>query len=179
MRRYTPSQWVGLFLAACTGWLLADLLPITAHAEPLAEEHYRKLGAAPTTYRGGALDGGDSTAYASPLDTTGTIGTATSIQETNGNPNLIVSPRFSASGATAVITCALYYEAGGTYTFLGLAGVQTATASTTHLDGAAYIASDPLYFDLAGAHFYELRSADPSSGTVILTDRWTFGSQTQ
>lgn len=103
------------------------------------------------------------------------------IQPTNGDPTLVVAPRFTTAGATVTVLVALYDDDGaGTYTLMGIADVQTATASTEIRESASgdYMVLEPLYFDLAGADACDIRYFDDSAGTVEGW-AWTVGVATR
>lgn len=131
--------------------------------------HSGAVAAAPADYRGG--DGtpltGDTDDWTNPLDT---AGADKSIQPTKGNDTLAVSARLSVASATVDVICGLWYvDVAGTRTFLGIAGVLTATASSDQVDAdSRYVATTMLAFPLDGATHYELRVNAPSSGNVAL-----------
>ena len=100
------------------------------------------------------------------------------IQPTNGDLTVVVAPRFNTAGATVTVLVALYDDNGaGSYTLMGIADLQTATASTEIRESAAgdYLALDPLYFDTLSADAYDVRYIDESAGTVEGW-AWTVGA---
>ena len=133
---------------------------------------------ASTDSAAGALDGGDSLDWSSPLDTSGTDA---SVFPTRGNPSIAVAPSLSVSGATAAVYCGLYHRSvtSGdvvTWTFLGVAGVSTATGGAGTRSGGSYVANELMYFDTGGANYAELRATDPSNSATVTLVPWTFGS---
>lgn len=111
------------------------------------------------------LDGSDSQTYGStPVRSQPVHG---------GDTYLVVVPRLAA-GATCKVEVGLYFRNQDGYSFLGLAGSQVATA-TDATDGTGYYDDDPLIFPLLGAHYYDVRVVDVSSGTVDLK-AWTVGA---
>jgi hypothetical protein len=115
-----------------------------------------------------AFSADDSATTTTPIDP----------QPTGGDPTIVVAPRFSASGATALVEVWLYQNRGsGTYVLLGVSARQTATASTTLRAGAsgAYLVHSPLFFDSCGADAYDVRYRTVSSGTVEPW-AWTCGA---
>ncbi len=151
--------WAGILLPvlALLVWLASGAL-----AE---EESYQPLTAAPSTYRGGLLTG-DTFSGAAPLDVGGTNA---SIKEIGGNPMVSVSARFTISEAQVAIKCYLWHKKGSTYSQIGIAAVQTATATWDDTDTNGYYVAPQLYFDAgSGATHYELRVRAPTSGSVQL-----------
>jgi hypothetical protein len=148
--------------AALWGPLLVLLLGVVVWAGTPVSENYGRLkrdsGGAIAAHR--AHSSTDSSLTdASPED----------IQPTNGDMTLVVAPRFTTAGATVTVACFLYDDnGGGSYTLMGVADVQTATASSEIRESAAgdYMVLEPLYFDLAGADCFDIRYFDESGGTV-------------
>lgn len=124
---------------------------------------YRKLrGTAPSAHANhSAISAVQSAAFDA---------TPTNIRATNGNPQVAAFASFSAAGAqTAGVTCGLYHEAGGTYTFLGIAGVATATGGTSQDGSSRYLGVAPVVFDTRAATHYDLHvTAVPSVGNVTV-----------
>lgn len=91
---------------------------------------------------------------------------------TNANPNVVAFGLFSDDGAvTAGVTCGLYYkDRENTYHFLGIAGVNTITGSTSQQDAdGMYVGVAPVSFDTRAATHYDLRvTAVPAAGTVTV-----------
>jgi hypothetical protein len=115
----------------------------------------------------------DSTTNTTPIDP----------QPTGGDTQVVVAPRFSVQGASCQCELWLYQKIGDTYTFMGIADVQTATAgdgSMARRAGASgdYLPLRPLYFDTAGADAYDPRYPAVSSGTVN-SFAWTNGAQSR
>ena len=138
--------------------LLGSLLVLGACAALAApEETYRLVPGTPAVYRSG-LTGADSLVTTPPV-----AGRAT-----DGDPTLVVSPRFSAASATCCVEV-LLYGADGT-TQMGVAAVLTATGSGLRRNGAAgyYLTEQPLLFDTMGAPMVDVRLRAVSSGTVDL-----------
>lgn len=138
----------------------------------IAYTRYKELDEAPALLLNDG-DGGDAYTWATPLRPSKTF----------GNPKAAVYANLSVAAATVVIDCGLYHYAPDTdtWTFLGKAGAaQTATATAnTHTDGAGrFPATTILEFDTRGATHYDLRVADPSSGTVDLKS-WTYGAKSE
>lgn len=120
---------------------------------------------APGFYRT-AVDGTDSKTYSTtPIDPQAVSG---------GDTFLVVTPRHSAGSTTMQVEVGLYFESGGTYSFMTVAGVQTST-STERTDGTGYFATAPLYFPLNGAKFYDVRVTAASAGTCALK-AWSCGA---
>lgn len=157
-------------------WLAGALLAVVLTSAALAslvfegERSSRRRGStgarindAPTLYRTG-LSGSDSATATTPIDPQ-TVW--------DGDPALIVSPRFTSASATATVAVWRYHYAGGTYTLLDVADVQTATAHGTIRAGAAgdYLVANPLVFATAGADVYDVRVLAVSAGTVSLVAR--------
>jgi hypothetical protein len=107
------------------------------------------------------------------------LGDAASVDQfdTGGDPTIVVAPRFSAAGATATVEVWLFRGTVASNTCIGIADVQTATASTSRRESASgdYFVNEPLYFDSAGADVAEVRYRAVSSGTVEPW-HWTCGA---
>lgn len=104
-------------------------------------------------------------------------------QPTGGDTQVVVAPRFTVEGASCQCELWLYQKIGDTYTFMGIADVQTATAGdgtmARRAGGAGdYLPLRPLYFDTAGADAYDPRYPAVSSGTVN-SWAWTNGAQSK
>lgn len=152
-----------------TRWALgAAFLVLTAGvalADPSATIYRALRGTAPSAQAAHATATSvQSASWATPINGV----------RTNGNPNVAVFGSFSdtdnaGSGETAGVTVGLYHEEGGTYTFLGIAGVGTLTGSFVELNGTRAPAVAPLSFDVRAATVYDVRlRAVPSSGNVTL-----------
>lgn len=121
-----------------------------------------------------AFSADDSATTVAPIDP----------QQTFGNPTVVAAPRFSNSGATALVEVWLYQRTGSSgayvYTLLGVSARQTATASTTLRNGAAgnYLLHTPLFFDTCGADVYDVRARTISAGTLE-SFAWSVGIQSR
>lgn len=153
--------------------LVLVLLCAVAFAQGVVQESYRTVrsqsrtapNVAPGFFRAD-LDGSDSLTYsATPIDP----------QPVNEDQVLVVVPRHSTWSATAQIEVGLYYESAGTYSFMGVADVQTST-STMRTDATGYYPLAPLYFSLNGAKAYDLRCTDASGSTTVSLKAWTIGA---
>lgn len=126
-----------------------------------------------TVYRSGC-DGDDNASCTTALTAAlcGTAGSvpATSPRPTNGRSTLQVGALFSGTtGTTAIVTCVLYRYDGTMLQAVGATPVTfTAGAYTTAASGSTRYLAPQAAFDLAGATHYELRCANPSSGSVDL-----------
>lgn len=121
-----------------------------------------------------ACDNADAVTVDSPLNVTGAdpVGSAPSeLRETRAKQTLYVGTRFSSgvAGTTVALTCILYrrspVNSSSTATAIG-ASTSTVTSSAYTVGGKSL--GELLAFDLAGATHYEVRAADPSSGSVDL-----------
>jgi hypothetical protein len=160
--------------AALWAPLLVLLLAVVVWAGSPVSENYGRL----RRDSGGAIAA--HRAHSS-TDSSLTDATPEDIQPTNGDPTVVVAPRFNTAGATVTVACFLYDDNGaGTYTLMGVADVQTATASTEIRESASgdYLVLEPLYFDTAGADCFDLRYVDESAGTVEGW-AWTVGVATR
>lgn len=103
-------------------------------------------------------DGGDSVDLATAI-------TDRTFRATSGKPTICVSCELSASGATVAVACVLYTVSNGSRVLMG---VQTATATATvyRVTASGDYVAGLLFFDSSGAEVYEIRVADPSTGTV-------------
>lgn len=146
-------------LLAVAGVALAEV--VQENYKPVRQHTSR---GAPGFYRT-ALDGSDSETYsATPVDP----------QPVGGDTTLVVVTRHTV-GSTAQVEVGLYTTvSGGTYSFMGVADVQTASASQK-TDGTGWLPVRPLYFPLNGAQAYDVRVTDVSSGTVDVK-AWTIGA---
>jgi len=126
-----------------------------------------------------ASPGTDTTAYtdtppanAQEIRPKGTDGTA--------DPLLVVMPRLSGNSTTAQIEVGLWSKkpTGGTYQFMGVADVQTATA-TTRTYGGLYLPERPLYFPLLGATHYAIKVTDVSGSDTADVAAWTVGADSK
>lgn len=153
-------------------WLVALLLilvPLSAWAigvqDTYVAAHRPSNQGAPAVYRDNLAADDSATALA-----------AISAQPTNGDALLVVTPRFSAAGATATVEVWLYHYRSNAATLVGISDVRTATASTLRRAGPAgdYLCNRPVTFDLLGAAVYDVRVRGVSSGTVDLI-AWTAG----
>jgi hypothetical protein len=115
--------------------------------------------AAPTSVDS-AVDGADSVALDAAVNT---------LIATEGRTTAYVSVVLSDNAATVAVAVVLYDQ---NRALLGLApsGVQTATASSYKADSDNVDYYAPiLSFDLCGASYFEVRSADASAGTRSIT----------
>jgi hypothetical protein len=113
----------------------------------------------------------DSAVDATPIDP----------QPTNADPTVVVAPRFTTAAATSTVEVWLYAQTGAaTLTLMGIADVQTATASSLRRESASgdYLTNEPLYFDTAGAAVYDVRYRGVSAGTVEGW-AWTVGASSR
>lgn len=160
-----------------SGFLLT-LLPLIVLAG--VPEAYSPMPAAPGVYRAATLDGGDSLDWSAPLDTSGTDA---SVFPTRGNPTVAVGAGLSVSGATATVYCGLYQRTVSngveSWTFLGIAGVSTATGGAGTRSSGVYANDGLLYFDTAGASHAELRATDPSNSATLTLVPWGYGSDSR
>jgi hypothetical protein len=157
--------------ALAWGPLLVFLLAAVVVAGQAVTENYNRL----KRDSGGAIAA--HRAHSS-TDSSLTDMTPEDPQPTNGDLTVVCAPRFNTAGATVTVMCLLYDDNGaGSYTLMGIADVQTATASTEIRESASgdYLALDPLYFDTAGADVYDVRYFDDSAGTVEGW-AWTVGA---
>ena len=172
MKRRTRT-WLGV-----AGALLLLPLPAAflgwppAEAAPENREGYNTITAAPGVIRNGALDGADSLDWTSPISTSGAT---LSVFKAQTNPTVAVSARMSVSGATATISVGLYHLTSTTFTFMGVAGVQTATGGT-NIDTNGEFVAPTLFFDTAGATHYEIRKTDPSDTSTVRLIPWSYGA---
>lgn len=165
------QTWAGILVA-----LVAVLLVGTLAYADRNEESYKRMHFAPAVIRGGALDGADSLDKTSPLST---AAATLSIFSTHGNPTVAVRADFSISGATSTLSCVLFnLTASSTYTFAGVAGVQTATGGTGTADGTLFD-SPLLFFDTAGSSHYEIRKTDPSDSSTVTLTPFSYGANSQ
>lgn len=156
--------------------LLAVLCSLGVALAGIDREAYSTVKKAPLQIRGGALDGADSLTWTSPIST---AASTLSVFPTRGNPTLAVSPRFSVDSSQAIITVGLFHKSpADVYTFMGIAGVQTATGFGGGLavDTNGEYMAPTLFFDTAGANYYEVRKTDPSATSTIRLFVWSYGA---
>jgi hypothetical protein len=133
-------------------------------AQQITQETYRPVRTAARTVQTAhrtAVDGTDAQyTFDTPID----------LQYTNGDPTIVVAPRWSDAGATAWVSVGLYSVVNGTATFSGIAFVQTLTASSGirgAVAGKYSVSGLPMIVDSLGFDAYDVRYHDVSgSGTV-------------
>jgi hypothetical protein len=142
------------------------VLPIGIAVADQVEEAYSRLTGTFTNHR---------TAFSA--DDSAVATTAIDPQPTNGAPTIAVAPRFTVASATATVEVWLYDQENETRTLMGIAGVQTATASSLRRAGASgnYLTNTPLLFDTLGADVYDVRYRSVSSGNLE-PFAWTVGA---
>ena len=93
---------------------------------------------------------------------------------------LVVCPRLSTNTATCQIEVGLWSKrpTGGTYRFMGISDVQTATA-TLRTYGATFLPERPLYFPLLGATHYAIKVTDVSGSATTEVAAWTVGADSK
>jgi hypothetical protein len=144
-------------------------------------EAYRELPPAevPTRIRGGGHSAGDTEDLsAGPLATSGA---GLSVFALSGNPTIACSPRISVANAMVGLRCVLWHhQPGGTYTFAGVAGVASATASGAQDATGMYVSDTTYLWDGGGATHYEIRlvGAPTTSATVDLV-AWSYGADSR
>lgn len=168
MTRRTAAPYVALLLClAAVAWAQTATVDVTAPAKTASTR------VSPTFYRTVVSGAADSTTW-----------TATPISPQQVGPGngatgardgyVVVQPRHTSSPTTAQIEVGRYSQvSAGVYAFQGIADVQTSTSATDY-DGTGYYPTRPLYFDLAGCDYYDVRVTNVSSGSVSIKS-WTIG----
>lgn len=162
MKRTHVILTAALAAAICAGAVLAEVVQ-----ENYAPVRNHSNQGAPAAYRT-ALSSDDSATTTTPIDP----------QDTAGDGTIVVEPSGSAAAGTVTVEVWLYHSNGaGTYTWMGIAGVQTATFGSLRRIGASgnYPPLQPLVFSSYGADAYDVRIRSVSSGTVDLR-AWTAGA---
>lgn len=123
-------------------------------------ETYEPLNAAPSEQLTNSSAGDSLTVGSTPL-----AGRAVAV---NGNPTCYAKADFSgSSGDTALIYCLVWHQKGSTWTFLGYTSA-TVTAGAV-VDAASDNVAPLAAFDTGAGTHVEVRTAQPSAGTVDLT----------
>lgn len=147
-----------------------------ATAKPAQQDSYSQISAAP----GITID---TATAAHPLLTT-TAPITSLYKATHGNPKATAKVLCSNAGATVTLSCYLWADIAGTWTFLSRHDYAQMTAGSTTTEtpenegSAWYSVPIPPEWDTRGATHYEIRVTQLSAGAVSVIP-WAYGAKSE